>query len=93
MTTQKRSTKRKTPEPGTRERLVTLRDQLTAQMESAPPAYVAGIARQLQACLLALDELIDPDNVDGLVERLAAERKARLQAARRVLDDDPPAVA
>ena len=39
-----------------RARLTALRDRLTAEIGTAPVAYVAGLARQLQAVLTALNE-------------------------------------
>ena len=62
-----------------RERLLKLRDKLTAELASAPPQYVAGIARQLQAVLGEL--LVQADEPEpSALDKLVARRRERLQA-------------
>ena len=62
-----------------RARLLALRDRLTSQIETAPVAYVAALARQLQSVLGALAEL--PATASGPVAQLKAAQVARLEAA------------
>jgi len=62
-----------------RNRLVALRDKLTDELATAPPQYVAGIARQLQAVLAEL--LLQPNNAEpSALDLLIQRRRDRLQA-------------
>lgn len=61
------------------ERLTALRDTLTEALETAPPAYLAATARQLQAVLSELAALQPPDDTDALdelIERAGRPRRA-----------------
>ncbi|NBV43100.1 hypothetical protein EBR96_10095, partial [bacterium] len=64
-----------------RTRMLALRDRLTVELDTAPPAYVASIARQLQAVLKELAGMPDPDAPD-LAAELRARRDARLASYR-----------
>ena len=63
-----------------RTRLIALRDRLTDEITTAPAAYIAGLARQLQATLEALAAL-PPAAGTSAVDQLAARARARLKAA------------
>lgn len=67
-----------------RERLEQLRDLLRAQLESAPPSAVAGIAREYRATLAELAAMgagADAPREEGSkVDELAARREARRSA-------------
>jgi hypothetical protein len=69
-----------------RARLLALRDRLTAELDTAPPAYLASIARQLQAVLRDLAAMPDPDAPD-LVAELRARREARRASYRTQPDE------
>jgi hypothetical protein len=60
-----------------RRRLLNLRDRLTDELEEAPPAYVAAIARQLQAVLAELATLPAEDRGPSLADEMRARREAR----------------
>ena len=64
-----------------RVRLLALRDRLTDELDAAPTAYTAGIARQLQAVLGELASLPDPAAEVSPVDQLAARARARRAAA------------
>lgn len=78
-------TKKPAPKPALddvadhRRRLIGLRDRLTAELATTPAAYLAAIARQLQAVLAELRELPPPAGTSRLDE-LARQRIARLEA-------------
>ena len=59
-------------------RLMALRDRLTDELATAPTAYVAGIARQLQAVLAVLAAAPDPTATPSEVDEIDARRAARL---------------
>lgn len=62
-----------------RERLTRLRDRLTTELDTAPPAYLAGLARQLQAVLNELASLPDPArDAESPIEAIRRRREARL---------------
>lgn len=54
-------------------RLIDLRNRLTGELNESPPAYVAGIGRQLQAVLREIANLAPPP-ADSVVDRLRARR-------------------
>ncbi len=66
-----------------RQRLLDVRDKLTAALDEAAPAYLAGIARQLQSVLSELAALDDPDAEPDLAERLKQQRLDRLATYRQ----------
>ena len=68
-------------------RLLELRDKLTVELDTAPPAYIAGISRQLQNVLTELAAMPDPDAPASPLEALAARGRARRAAAGIA---DPP---
>ncbi len=62
-----------------RDRLAALRDRLTAELDEAPAAYLAGIARQLQAVLNELASLPDPArDAESPIEVIRRKREERL---------------
>jgi hypothetical protein len=61
------------------EGLVALRDTLAATIEVAEPKEIAGLARQLQAVIAALDALPKPTEASPLDE-IAAKRARRTGA-------------
>ena len=62
-----------------RTRLLAIRDRLTAELATAPAAYVASISRQLQLVLGEL--LLQPSNEQpSELDRLIMRRRDRLQA-------------
>lgn len=73
------------PEPGHRERLEQLRDQLTDEIAGKhgrpSAAAVAALGRELRAVLAELAALPKPDGPD-LAAELKARRLARIAAAR-----------
>lgn len=74
-----------------RERLVALRDDLTARLPTAADSYAAAIARQLQAVLGELATMVDPTSVgESSLERIRAGRDARRAAVREAAEHTPP---
>lgn len=72
-----------------RRRLVMLRNRLEKELKTATTAYVAGIARQLQAVLNELATMRDPDAEPSHLDMLVARRDARRAAAKgTVLQED-----
>ncbi len=72
-----------------RARLVSLRDRLTPELEAAPPASVAGLARQLQAVLNELATMADPTAPPSTLDAIVASRNARRQDAARAGGGSP----
>ena len=66
-----------------RARLVALRDKLTADLDDAPVAYTAAIARQLQAVLNELATMSDPDAPPSSLAELQGRARTRLAAEGR----------
>lgn len=60
--------------------LEAMRDKLAADMDDASPQVVAQIAARLQAVLLELAELQEPEGVSAF-DDLARRREARISAA------------
>lgn len=64
-------------DPDHRARLIGVRDRLTTELATAPAAYVAGIARQLQAVLNEVASMRDPQRPPTSLENLQARYAAR----------------
>ena len=60
--------------------LVALRDHLAAAIDDAEPRELAALARQFQAVVAELDQLLTPAE-GSITDELRARRAARLAAA------------
>lgn len=74
-------------DPDHRDRLISLRDVLTERIADAPVAYVAGLARQLQAVLDELSSMPEP-RPESTVERIAARRRTNPARALTIAEPE-----